>query len=222
MVDRPVTKEERDAKKRARERENQRLIKALTRFREVGLYLMSSGTAQANVAHLMNQHPDLMNELLEHLGTASNAERDVWEYQLAEKAWFPTQWNDEEMDQSSGYVDGMNLYPVASLIAEELMDKQLPKRHAAALANRVASEAEAQGKRGDYEWMNAVMLIGGSSSGVVRMNFNDRNDDIEFLVENRELIEPHLKSLLKRQTWDKDFVSDVINNEAPAMTDGVL
>jgi hypothetical protein len=153
-------------------------------------------------------------------------EREVWTHELAYTPRRPSDWQDTT-DYTEHYRISIPINPLASYIAE-LQPETISKVHfARSLKYYVSETAKVNGRADDALWMKAVMLTAhtvseGNVSNRNKWDFGTHGDDIKFLQENWERVEPVVPLLVQRHNASRAFIETLWESLSPSLSEGLL
>lgn len=191
-----------------------------------GVPVFGTKEAQSNIHHLVKTDPVLMEGILSAVRAGTDMERDVWTHEFSFNQQSPMDWRDET-DYTENYRIGLLINPLASTIAELQPETTSPVHFARSLKYYVSETAKVNGRADDASWMKAVMLIThtvseGNISNRNKWDFRTHGDDIKFLQENWERVEPVVPLLVQRHNATRAFIETLWESLAPSLSEGLL
>lgn len=220
------TKQDRVAEKKKREAHTEATRVALVKLTQNGVPVIGVTEAQHNVHYLVKTDPALVEEIIRAVRSGTDMEREVWTHELSFNPQTPSDWQDET-DYTENYRISILTNPLASAIAE-LQPETTSKVHfARSLKYRVSEVAKVNNRTDDALWMNAVMLTAhavskGELGQRYKWDFRTHGDDIKFIQENWERVEPIVPLLVQRHDASRAFIETLWESLAPSLSEGLL
>ena len=224
----PDKRAERKARQLAAERMTEKMRRMLVELVGLKIDVISAPQAQHNVYHLVKTDPALARELMKHLrGDLTDTERDIWVHQLSFDTMTPNDWQDET-DYSAVYRRAMELNRTAADIADQQPSPTTHTMHfARSLIYDTVDAADRLGRSGDIGWIKAAMLVTETYARSHDLNrkkvdYGSLEEDISFIHDHWGSVEGLIPDIVTRNNATKEFVSELLENEAPALNEGVL
>jgi hypothetical protein len=223
-VDRSKQDRAEEKKKREAHTEETRIV--LVELTKNGVPVIGVTEAQHNVHYLVKADPALVEEVLQAVRSGTDMEREIWTHELSFTPQTPKDWQDDR-DYTEFYRVSILINPLASAIAEVQPETTSKVHFARSLKHYVTEVAKVNGHTDDALWMKAVMLTAQTvSKGSVgqrnNWNFDTHGDDIKFLQENWDRVEPLIPILVQRHNASRAFIETLWESLAPSLSEGLL
>jgi len=193
---------------------------ALRDLSELGIDLPGSSFGVDNIAYLAG-YPKVLHAVIESIKESDeDTKKDIWAFKLGEQSMHPDYEGDNH-DYRSNYWRMIKTIPFGKALFPD-MDANDRRRH----LDRVVGLSE----RGMGWWpaakkyteVQAAMIAIVASGKFSNFEFKGRMSDIFYMADNLEKVIPLIPEILKRGDSSREYVEALINNEAKALSDGVL
>jgi hypothetical protein len=220
------SKQDRAEEKKKREARTEETRIALVELTKNGVPVIGVKEAQHNVHYLVKTDPALLEEVLQAVRSGTDMEREVWTHELSFTPKTPRDWQDDR-DYTEYSRLSILINPLASAIAELQPETTSRVHFARSLKYYVSEVAKVNSRADDAVWMKAVMLTAQtvSKGGVGQRNnwtFGTHGDDIKFLQENWDRVEPLVPILVQRHNASRAFIETLWESLAPSLSEGLL
>lgn len=179
---------------------------------------------QVNLQFLSETKPELLKTLIDTIGAADDHERSIWETALSMSAYVPEDEEDEPRRFLGHYHRFIHTIPLGvKLLPEESRstgDRALYKiKQLSTPCERRMGWSPSQKQ---YREAKAAMIAVAVAGGEYKFDWKSRMEDIFWIADHLEDVEPLIPSLLERKDTSRGFIEALMENEASALTSGLL
>lgn len=204
---------------------------AMKDLEATGMKVIESKHGNANLFLLAKRYPETLQTLLRRVQTADEPERRMWEHMITE---VPTHEDGRMMSDRvlSTYRQWFSLLPMAldlfPRVEEHNRDHEPRILHARikSLADSIAQVEHRKQRFAEddgYLRVKAIMtVIQTDRAAGGRGSINDRDEDIDFIADNMDAIEPIVPELMRRGTTDRGIIQQILSSDTPALNNGIL
>jgi hypothetical protein len=204
---------------------------AMKDFEAEGIKVLNSPHGNKNLFHLAKRYPQLLQELLGRVQKAGDLERSLWGHMITQLPLHEFSYSVSDRTPHY-YRKWFSLLPMV-LDLFPRVEAHNSNHEPRILHDRINSLAEvianAEHKRrffaddDGYRRVKAIMTVvqtDKAASGTGRVK--DRNEDIDFIAEHMDAIEPIVPELMRRGTSDRGIIGQILSSDARSLNDGIL
>lgn len=195
-------------------------VEAFSALQDCGVTLSDTNHGIDNISHLGKAHPKLLKQLVEAVEESDERTRSVWKHTLGTPAFYPDHDNDDT-DYSSYYRRFIHTTAIGTKLHPDATPDQCSRRIRDLV--RVCEQKigwSTHQKR--YYETKAAMIVVATSANPYRFEFKGHMEDIFFIADNLEKVEPLIPEILKRRETSRGYIEALMENKAAALTDGLL